>query len=275
MKRNLRDLRILLTGASRGIGRALAELLAREGARLVLAARSVADLEEIAQNLTAQGVKVIVAPTDITSPEERQRLFETIDARLGGLDVLINNAGIAACGHFADSTEEILRQIMEVNFFAPAELIRLAVPRLEQGQQPAIVNVGSMCGRRGLPAWSEYSASKFALCGLTEALRGELARFDIDILLVLPGLTRTDLRKNLLRSSARLKIDLTRGMPPDKVAGHIVRLLQNNWTETVLGWEARMILAGNRFFPRLANFLMARKVKQLYGSSKSPMTNDQ
>ena len=87
----------------------------------------------------------------------------------------------------------MLRQVMEVNFFAPAELIRLAIPVLEQGRQPAIVNVASMCGRRAMPAWTEYSASKFALCGLTEALRGEMARFDIDVLLIVPGLTRSDL----------------------------------------------------------------------------------
>ena len=111
--------------------------------------------------------------------------------RLGGLDVLINNAGVASFGHFAECTEVILRQVMEVNFFAPAELIRLAVPVLTRGRQPAVVNVASMCGRRGIPAWAEYSASKFALCGLSEALRAELVRFDVDVLLVLPGVTRS------------------------------------------------------------------------------------
>src|SRR5919199_78814 len=93
------------------------------------------------------------------------------------------------------------------SFFPPAELPRLAVPALTRGRQPAVVNVASMCGRRGMPAWSEYSASKFALCGLTEALRGELARFDIDVLLVLPGLTRSNLGANLLRRCGRYPID--------------------------------------------------------------------
>jgi short-subunit dehydrogenase len=266
MRRNLRDRRILLTGASRGIGRALAELLAKEGARLVLAARSAPDLDELSRSLTAQGAEVLVVPTDITSAPDRERLFETIDARLGGLDVLINNAGVGACGHFSTGTEAELRQVMEVNFFAPTELIRLAVPRLLQGQQPVIVNVSSMCGRRGTPAWSEYSASKFALSGLTDALRGELSRFDIDVLLVVPGLTRSDLRRHLLRNTGRLQIDMTRGMPPEKVALAIMRILQKNRREKVLGWEARVILAVNRIFPRLADFMMARRVKQLYAN---------
>ncbi len=103
---------------------------------------------------------------------DRQRLLDEVQARFGGLDVLINNAGVASWAHFADSTEAILRQVMEVNFFAPAELIRRAIPMLTRGNQPAVVNVASMCGRRAMPAWSEYSASKYALSGLTEALRG-------------------------------------------------------------------------------------------------------
>src|SRR5262249_54476698 len=155
------------------------------------AARSADKLSELANELTGKGARVLAIPADIASEADREHLLETVAIHFGGLDVLVNNAGVASFGHFATSSEEILRQIMEVNFFAPAELIRSAIPVLVRGKQPAIVNVASMCGRRGLPAWTEYSASKFALCGLTEALRGELARFDIDILLILPGLTKS------------------------------------------------------------------------------------
>src|SRR5205823_2571869 len=163
-------------------------------------------------------------------------------------DVLINNAGVASWAHFADCTEEILRQIMEVNFFAPTELMRSAVPLLAQGRQPAIVNVASMCGRKGMPAWSEYSASKFALCGLTEALRGEFARFDIDVLLIVPGLTRSGLSKTLLMNKGRAKIEYDQGMPPEQVASRILTALERNWTETVIGSDARWMLLVNRFF---------------------------
>jgi short-subunit dehydrogenase len=191
-------------------------------------------------------------------------VLATVQERLGGLDVLINNAGIASFGHFSSSSEEVLRQIMEVNFFAPAELIRLAVPLLRLGQQPAIVNIASMCGRRGLPAWPEYSASKFALCALTEALRGEMVRFNIDVLLILPGLTRTEMGHSLLRNEGRMKIDFAAGMAPDLVAAKILQALQKNRTETVVGREARWLLLVNRLFPRLIDRLMARKVRRLY-----------
>src|SRR5262249_53182599 len=159
---------------------------------------------------------------------------------------------------------------MEVNFFAPAELIRLAIPHLVEGQEPAVVNVASMCGRRGMPAWSEYSASKFALCGLTEALRGELARFDIDILLIVPGLTRRDFSRHLLKSEGRMQIDYTKGMPVEKVAAAIVKSLRKNKTETVLGRDARWILRVHKFFPRLVDWLVARRVRKLY---EAPQTN--
>jgi short-subunit dehydrogenase len=264
MVRDLVCRRILITGASRGIGRCLAEQAAAEGACVAVAARSADKLDELARTLAARGAEVLAVPADVTSEADRQRLLDAVVDRFGGLDVLINNAGVGAMGHFAGSTEALLRQVMEVNFFAPAELTRLAVPVLARGKQPAVLNVISMCGRRGLPAFSEYSASKFALCGLTEALRGELARFDIDVLLVLPGLTRSDLGQHLLRNEGRMKVEYDKGMPPEAVAAAVLRALRKNRTETVLGYEAHWILLANRLFPGLVNRLMARKVRQLY-----------
>ena len=112
---------------------------------------------------------------------------------------------------------------MEVNFFAAAELIRLAIPHLTKGEKPAIVNVGSICSRRGIPSFPEHSASKFALCGLTEALRGEMVRFGIDVLLVLPGPTRTDPSRHLLRQAGRMNMTFNQMMPPEEAAAEIVR----------------------------------------------------
>jgi len=264
MRRDLRGLRILITGASSGIGRCLAEQAAARGAFVALAARSADKLQELAEQLTERGARAVAIPADVTSEADREHLLESVALHFGGLDVLINNAGVASFGHFATSSEEILRHVMEVNFFAPAELMRQAVPLLVNGQRPAIVNVASMCGRRGLPAWTEYSASKFALSGLTEALRGEFARFDIDVLLVLPGLTKSDLPRHLLRNEGRMKIDFAKGLPPESVAAGILRALERNRAETVLGGEARWLLRVNRFFPRLVDRLTARKVRRLY-----------
>lgn len=267
MLRDLHHRRLLITGASSGIGRCLAEQASLLGARVAIAARSVDKIEELGRVLHKHTEEVLPIVADVTKPEDRRRLLDTVVDHFGGLDVLVNNAGVASFGHFADSSESIMRQVMEVNFFAPAELIRLAIPLLTKGQQPAVVNVASMCGRRGLPAWPEYSASKFALCGLTEALRGEMARFAIDVLLILPGLTRTDLGRHMLRNEGRMKIDFSAGMAPEDVARSILRAVQKNRTETVLGWEAKWMLRMQRFFPGLVNRLLVRKVGQLYAQS--------
>jgi short-subunit dehydrogenase len=133
-----------------------------------------------------------------------------------------------------------------------------------RGRQPAVVNVASMCGRRAMPAWPEYSASKYALCGLTEALRGEFARFDIDVLLVVPGLTRSDLARHLLRNAGRARIAFDKGMAPEQVAAAVLTTLTHNRTEVVVGRDARWMLRVSRFFPRLVDALLARKVRQLY-----------
>jgi short-subunit dehydrogenase len=196
-------------------------------------------------------------------------LLETTLRLLGGLDTLINNAGVASWAHFADSSDQILRQVMEVNFFAPVELTRLAIPLLTKGVRPAVVNIASMCGRRGMPAWPEYSASKFALVGLMEALRGELVRYGVDVLLVLPGLTRTELHQNMLKCEGRARIDFASGMPPERVAGRVIAALRHNRAETVVGGDAHWMLLVNRFFPRLVDHLVARRVKKLYAASEN------
>jgi short-subunit dehydrogenase len=265
MGRSLQGARLLITGASSGIGRALAEQAVAAGARVALVARSADRLEELARSLAARpGADVLAIPADVTLEADRERMLHAAAERFDGVDVLINNAGIASFGHFATSTEAILRQVMETNFFAPAELIRRAIPILQRGNQPAVVNVASMCGRRGMPAWPEYSASKFALCGLTEALRGELARFDVDILLILPGLTASELGAHLLRNDGKMKIEYAAAQPPEAVAATILRSLCRNRTETVCGRDAKWMLRVNRWLPRLVDWLIARRVRKLY-----------
>ncbi len=133
-------------------------------------------LAELADKLVAAGASAFAIAADLTVQRQREMVIDAAVEKMGGLDVLINNAGVASWGHFDTSSEAVLRTIMEVNFFAPAELMRLAAPHLMKGRQPAVVNVASICGRRGLPGWTEHSASKYALVGLSEALRGEFSR---------------------------------------------------------------------------------------------------
>jgi short-subunit dehydrogenase len=153
---------------------------------------------------------------------------------------------------------------MEVNFFGPIELTRLALPHLTRGTEPAVVNVTSMCGRKGMPAWPEYSASKFALVGMAEAWRGEFARFDVDVLTIVPGMTNSGFQNNWLRTDGKADLRFEEGMTPEYLAAKITSAIRKNRTETVVGSEAKRLLRFNRYFPRLTNWLIARKVKRLY-----------
>ncbi len=260
MTRDLAGKRVILTGASGGIGRATAAALAAAGCRLALAARSADALDAVARTIPGS----IAIPTDITNPDDRRRLANAVLAAFGGLDILVNNAGIGSWGHFASSTEEIARRVMEVNFFGPIELTRVALPLLENGNQACVVNVTSMCGRKGMPAWPEYSASKFALVGMSEAWRGEFARFGVETLTIVPGMTDSGFDKNWIRVDGKADLRFEDGMKPEYVAAGIVRAIRTNKAETVLGSEARRLLRFNRYFPRLTNWLIARKVKKLY-----------
>lgn len=261
MARELTGKRAILTGASGGIGRATAEALSKAGVRVALASRNARALDEVARLLHGD---VIAVPTDITKPDDRRRLVATVVEWFGGLDLLINNAGIGSWGHFATSTPEIMRQVMEVNFFGPVELTRVAMPHLMKGNEPAVVNVTSMCGRKGMPAWPEYSASKFALVGMSEAWRGEFARFDVDVITIVPGLTDSGFQNNWLRTDGKADLRFEEGMKPEEVAAGIVDAIRRNRREVVLGREARRLLRFNRFFPKLTNWMIARRIRKLY-----------
>lgn len=256
--RQLTGCRALVTGASSGIGRALAIELARHGVDLVLLARREDRLNELALEIGQVGRRAICIAGDVTDAAIRRRALDAARDELGGLDILVNNAGVAAHGRFAEADPGRLRPIMEVNFFAPVEFIREAIPLLRMGAQPLIVNIGSILGRRGSPHKSEYSASKFALHGFSEAVRPELARLGIDVLVVAAGPTETEHFDVLLEGTAELPWGNPPRQHPDKVARTVVRAIELGRREVVTGWRGRLLLAVNRFFPGILDRVMAR-----------------
>ncbi|NOY30613.1 MAG: SDR family NAD(P)-dependent oxidoreductase [Planctomycetes bacterium] len=258
-RRSITDRRILITGASSGIGRALARELAPHGPHLLLAARSQGPLEELADELLKLGAASARAfVVDVTDPQSRGALVGQIGDLWGSLDLLVNNAGISAHGRFTNSTEQTLRQIMEVNFFAAAELTRLTLPFLRRGQDPMVVNVGSILGHRGIPHNSEYCASKFALRGWSEAIRPELDRDDIALLLVSPGTTETKFFEHLISQEGQLPWGKTSGISPEEVARQIVRGIEHDRREIFPNWRGRLFVILNRICPWLVDRLMQR-----------------
>jgi short-subunit dehydrogenase len=263
-RRNIAGLRILITGASQGIGRALAVVAARRGARVLAAARSAELLDGLAREVRGGGGVLETVRADVTVAEDRRRMALAAVEHFGGLDVLVNNAGIGATGHFVEAGPQRLRAIMEVNFFGLTETTRVCLPLLRQGQRPAVVNISSIIGRRGIPARSEYSASKFAVQGFSEALRAELAKDGIDVLLVNPGLTQTNFSQNMLEQKALLPMDHLRGMTAERVAEATLRALERGRHETTLTLKGRLLLLVNRFLPGLVDALVRRRVRGLF-----------
>jgi short-subunit dehydrogenase len=263
-RRKIAGSRIVITGASQGIGRALAEEAARRGAKVLAAARSEHLLGELAEQVRSGGGILETVAADVTRAEDRRRMVEAAVRHFGGLDILINNAGIGATGHFAECSPERLRKIMEVNFFGLTETTRAFLPLLKQGHRPAIVNISSVAGKRGIPARSEYSASKFAVQGFSEALRAELAKDGVDVLVISPGLTQTNFSQNMLEQKAKMQMDHLRGMTAEQVATKALRAIERGRNEVVLTWQGKLMAFVSRFLPRLADRIAARKVRGLF-----------
>lgn len=253
--RAIAGLRVLLTGASSGIGRELAVQLVAQGAKVFALARRRERLEQLEKDV-ANPEHLAVYAADVTSPADRTKSLAECVQRFGGLDCLINNAGSGAIGPFSASDPARLRQVMEVNFFAPVELTRLALPLLKQGNKPIIVNVSSVLGHRAVPQKSEYCASKFALHGFSDALRAELVGDKIDVLLVSPSTTQTeffdkvagDTKKPYGRFGAK---------SPAYVARATLRGIRAGRHEIILSTGGRFLVWLDRLCPPLADRLVA------------------
>ncbi len=261
----LQGLRIVITGASQGIGKALAIEAAKKGMRVVAAARSADLLYDLASEvkpLSGGALATVIA--DVTDPAGREAMLQAAMENFGGVDILVNNAGIGATGHFAEGSLETLRKIMEVNYFGLTETTRIFIPELKKSPNAAIVNISSVAGKRGIPARADYSASKFAVQGFSNALRAELAKDQIDVLVVCPGLTQTNFSKNMIEQKAKLKMDHLRGMTSSEVALHTLKSIQTGRAEVCLTFNGILMAFVSRFLPKLADRIARRKVLSLF-----------
>jgi len=257
-RRTLCDSRAIVTGASSGIGWAIALELARRGVRSIVTARRADRLDELVSQIAALGGEVHAVAGDITDAQLRQRVLDTAAERFGGLDILINNAGVGAIGPFARANEQRLRRIMEVNFFAPAEMMRTALPMLREGRRPIVVNVSSVLGHRAVPKNSEYCASKFALHGLSDAVRAELAREGVDLLVVSPSTTASEFFDNVLERKGQLAWCKLGRASSASVARATVRAIRAGRHEIILSPGGKLLVWLDRLCPPLVNRLVAR-----------------
>ena len=189
--RALADQVVIVTGASSGIGEASARRLARGGARLVIAARRADRLETLARELDPSGGRVLAVAVDVTDDSDRRRLVDSALGKFGRIDALVNNAGYGTRGPLELVPVELIRRNFETNLFSLIALTQLVVPHLRERGTGRIVNIGSVAGRIARPLSSVYDSTKHALEAITDGLRGELAPFGIQVVLIRPGFILT------------------------------------------------------------------------------------
>jgi short-subunit dehydrogenase len=253
--------RVLVTGASSGLGKALAEHLVRAGATVLLTGRSADRLAGVAENLVREGAdpaRIITAPADLTVDHDRHRLLDLARERFRALDLVINNAGVGATGQFETHDPSVLRRVFEINVFAMAEVCREALPLLAAGIDPVMVTMGSVNARRALPGRAEYCASKYALTGFTESIRIEWRRFGIHVLQVNPGFTDTPFDEHALVNTARVSVGSRRTMSPDDVARSTLRAIENHRREITLSWQGRLFVLTSKFAPAFVDWGLTR-----------------
>ena len=247
-------LRILLTGGSSGVGRALAIELAGRGARVFATARRA----QLLGTLAAEHPIAVLAG-DITDDAFRHQLVAASVKSLGGLDVVIAAAGSGAIGRFDQADPATLRRVMEIDFFAPAELVRLALPVMAQGRDPAVVLVGSILGLHAIPLHADYCAAKAALHSLSGTLRAELAQSGIDVLLATLGPTASEFWDSLLAGD-RPSWSRGRQLDAATTARAILVALERRRGTVYPGFSAKGFALAARFCPRLVDRIIRRRM---------------
>ncbi len=219
---SLKNKTALVTGAGKGIGKAIAIALANEGVQVGLIARTEKDIAEVAKTIEALGVKAAFATADVSRREEVEAAVQTISGQLGNIDILINNAGTGTFAKFLDLEPEVWEQQVKVNLFGTYYTIRAVLPQMIERKQGDIVNISSTAGKSGAAVTSAYSASKFGVFGLSESLMQEVRKHNIRVTAMAPSTIVTDLAKgaNLITG------DPERVMHPEDFAELIIAQLK-------------------------------------------------
>ncbi|MCB9914471.1 MAG: SDR family oxidoreductase [Planctomycetes bacterium] len=250
--------RALVTGASSGIGAATARRLAAEGYRVALLARDAVRLRKVQQELAGQGHLALVC--DLCDPEAIASAFAHLDGEFGGLDLLVNNAGVGYRAKVEELEEEPLQRLFDTNVLALLFTCRAALPLLRRGKRPVVVNVSSVVGRRGIPGQVAYAASKAAVCSIGEGLRIEWAEDAIAVCTLDPALTATGFFDAQPNPAGLPDPDLSQAVGPEAVAAEVLALDRQPRPERTLRWKWHLLGVLSLVAPRLADRLLVRNL---------------
>jgi len=242
---------VIITGASSGIGEACAYEFDRQGASVVLAARNTDKLAAVAARLTNPS---LVVKADVAVEEDCNRLVGETIARFGKINVLVNNAGITMRALFNEASLDVIRQVMDINFWGMVYCTKYALPYLLQ-TKGSVIGMSSIAGFKGLPGRTAYSASKFAMNGFLESLRIENFKTGLHVLIACPGYTASNIRNVALGKDGRPQgdtpLDESKLMQPEEVASYIVKATAQRKKYLILTRQGKLTVWLNRFFPSL------------------------
>lgn len=258
------DQLIWITGASSGIGECLAKAFSRRGARLVLTARRMDELTRV-RSECANPEKVWIFPLDMTQHDRMPELVEQVTQQLGPVDILVNNAGITSRGLVTDTSMDVYKRVMDVNFFGQVALTKALLPQFIEQKKGQIIVMSSVTGKFGTALRSSYSASKHALHGFFDCLRGEVWQYGIRVVLAVPGYIGTEITVKGLKGDGSPMNEMgdgqSKAMPPDVFAERLIRALDGKKDEILFGGIREMAAVYlKRFFPGLLSRIL-RKAK--------------
>ncbi|MEM6525835.1 MAG: SDR family oxidoreductase [Bacteroidota bacterium] len=256
---------IWITGASSGIGEALAYELAKKGCKLILSARRMAELERVKSSCpeSAQS-SIAVLPLDLNAPDSLQLTTEAAIQLFGHVDILVNNGGISQRSLIKDTDLDVHRRLMEVNYFGTIAITKYLIPHFIARKQGMFVVVSSLVGKFGTPYRSGYAASKHALHGFFDSLQAELYKHRVRVCMICPGFIKTNVSINALTENGDKlnKMDQAQanGMAADKCAKKIIKAIRSQKYETYIGGQEKMGVYLKRYVPWLFRKVL-RKMK--------------
>jgi len=271
MNNLFRDKVVIVTGASSGIGEAIAREFARNGSKVVLAARSEEKLLELVKEIRANSFEATFVKTDVSNEEDCKRLIEKTVEKYGTINILINNAGLSMRASFLDVDLKVLHRLMDVNFWGTVYCTKYALPYLIE-QKGSLVGVSSVAGFHGLPGRTGYSASKFAMHGFLETIRIENLKTGLHVMIIAPGFTATEIRKHALTANGLEQGESPRDermlMSPEYVAKWVLKGIRKKKRNKLLTWDGRLTALFQRIVPGFVDWVYYREMSK---EPKSPI----